>query len=199
MTTYHHLLETHLHEVRHDASDEWVKLPVRAVIRDGGPAIEVGSWSVTPAEAAVLAQSLLLLAEVADPNYQNEPVTDPVEVDQWLSDPGANPAPTRPTYLVVDGTGAPTAVVDPEVITRAATRYALALAALSDKPEAMRDLSSQVLAKHGPQSFGLVCATALQVVVEDVLEPVIQISETIVPELRINLQRFAKPEAEAGE
>lgn len=59
-----HLLEAHHHAARHDASDEWVTVPVRAVMVDClGPRVELGPWSFTEDEARLLGASLVLLAD----------------------------------------------------------------------------------------------------------------------------------------
>ena len=61
------VLEQHWHTLRHDRTDEWVNLPVRAVTIDAaGPAVEIGPWSLCPRDTLLLADSLRMLAERAE-------------------------------------------------------------------------------------------------------------------------------------
>lgn len=71
-------LEQHLHVVREDRTDSWLTLPVRAVVVDGvGPAVEIGPYSVSPHEARMLADGLLVLADLADPHRVDGPMEPP--------------------------------------------------------------------------------------------------------------------------
>ena len=75
-----HELETHWHEGREDETDEWIIVPARAVIIDSsGPAVEFGRFSFSPHEARTLADSLRILADLADPDHLDRPI-DP---DKW--------------------------------------------------------------------------------------------------------------------
>lgn len=61
------ILETHWHSPLDEGPDEFVNLPVRAVIVDSaGPAVELGPWNLTPDDARLLAVSLKMLADLAD-------------------------------------------------------------------------------------------------------------------------------------
>ncbi len=61
------VVEQHWHVVQHDQSDEWVNLPARAVYVDAaGPAIEIGPFSLDPDDARLLAESLRMLADLAE-------------------------------------------------------------------------------------------------------------------------------------
>lgn len=62
-----HVLEQHVHVVADDESGEWVNLPARAVVIDcAGPGVELGRWSLSPDDARLLADSLRLLADLAE-------------------------------------------------------------------------------------------------------------------------------------
>jgi hypothetical protein len=62
-----YVLGRHEVVVRHDESDEWRTLPLRAVHVDAaGPAVEVGPYSISPREAREVAAMLRHLADVAD-------------------------------------------------------------------------------------------------------------------------------------
>lgn len=62
-----HVLEQHWHTLRTDETDGYLNLPVRAVLIDAaGPAVEIGPWSVSPDEAQLLADSLRILAAIAN-------------------------------------------------------------------------------------------------------------------------------------
>lgn len=62
-----HVLEQHWHTLLTDETDDYLNLPVRAVLIDpAGPAVEVGPWSVSPDEARLLAASLRILADTAE-------------------------------------------------------------------------------------------------------------------------------------
>lgn len=62
------VIEEHRHVVREDETDEWVILPVRGCVVDSlGPHIELGPYSLAPADARLLALSLTMLADMADP------------------------------------------------------------------------------------------------------------------------------------
>ncbi|SDO19072.1 hypothetical protein SAMN04515671_0089 [Nakamurella panacisegetis] len=69
------VLETHWHSGREDRTDGWVNFPVRAVCIDAsGPSVELGQFSISPDQARVLADSLRILADVADPEHLSRPV-----------------------------------------------------------------------------------------------------------------------------
>lgn len=84
--TYRLILEEHRHEVQHDELDEFQMLPVRAVIRDGGPAVELGGWSLSCSEAALLGESLRILARLAEPDHSARPAVDIGEVVKRIRD-----------------------------------------------------------------------------------------------------------------
>lgn len=61
------VLEQHWHTWRHDSSDEWVNVPTRAVqIDSAGPAVELGPFSLSAPDARLLADSLRMLADLAE-------------------------------------------------------------------------------------------------------------------------------------
>jgi len=71
----HVLAEASLHPGdkvwRHDASDGWQDMPIRAVVIDTyGPAVEVGPYSITPSQARRVAAFLNAAADVADPTTE---------------------------------------------------------------------------------------------------------------------------------
>jgi hypothetical protein len=63
------VVERHIHLMRVDATDEWAYVPVTAVHWDGiGQVVEIGPWSLNPADARLLARSLVILADLVDVN-----------------------------------------------------------------------------------------------------------------------------------
>jgi len=62
-----HVLEEHWHLILDEGPDEFVNVPVRAVIVDAaGPAVELGPWTLSPDDARLLAISLSILADLAE-------------------------------------------------------------------------------------------------------------------------------------
>jgi hypothetical protein len=60
------VIERHWHTVSDDPADQFVTIAAAAVFRDAfGPCVELGSWSMDPAAARALADSLRLLADTA--------------------------------------------------------------------------------------------------------------------------------------
>ena len=61
------VVERHLHLMRVDATDEWDYVPVTAVHWDGlDQVVELGPWSLSVADARILALSLTTLADLID-------------------------------------------------------------------------------------------------------------------------------------
>ncbi|WP_353647958.1 hypothetical protein ABLG96_13880 [Nakamurella sp. A5-74] len=61
------VIEGHWHVVQHDATGDWVNVPARAVqVDSAGPAVELGPFSLSTDDARLLAESLRLLADLAD-------------------------------------------------------------------------------------------------------------------------------------
>ncbi|CAN5322498.1 hypothetical protein BH11ACT1_BH11ACT1_18120 [soil metagenome] len=61
------VVERHIHTLRHDVTDEWDHVPVTAVLWSGiGEVVEVGPWSLSVADARLLAYSLTTLADLVD-------------------------------------------------------------------------------------------------------------------------------------
>lgn len=56
---HRHILDADVIEPQDDSRDRFVTMPVRSVVVDGmGPRVEIGRYSLTPAEAARLASTL---------------------------------------------------------------------------------------------------------------------------------------------
>ena len=61
------VVERHIHQARVDATDAWAYVPVTAVVWPGiDQVIELGPWSLTVADARILAISLTTLADLID-------------------------------------------------------------------------------------------------------------------------------------
>ncbi|CAN5120346.1 hypothetical protein BH11ACT1_BH11ACT1_19260 [soil metagenome] len=61
------VVERHLHQMRHDVTDDWAYVPVTAVLWPGvGEVVELGPWSLSVADARLLAYSLQMLADLVD-------------------------------------------------------------------------------------------------------------------------------------
>jgi hypothetical protein len=66
------VVERHIHMMRVDATDEWAHVPVTAVYWPGvDQVVELGPWSLSPADARLLAQSLVMLADLIDVDGPN--------------------------------------------------------------------------------------------------------------------------------
>lgn len=64
------VVERHTHQVRVDATDEWAHVPVTAVMWPSvGEVIELGPWSMSTAEARLLAHSLVALTNLIDTQH----------------------------------------------------------------------------------------------------------------------------------
>lgn len=62
-----YLLEEHWQLMLDEGTDEFVNVPVRAVIdAAAGPAVELGPWTLSPDDARLLATSLSILADLAE-------------------------------------------------------------------------------------------------------------------------------------
>lgn len=83
------VVEMHRIQAYDENEAQAVELTVAAVHlgRGVGPAVDVGHYSMTCADAALLAESLLMLAELADPDYRQDlqlPAWDPNEFRQQM-------------------------------------------------------------------------------------------------------------------
>ena len=96
------------------------------------------------------------------------------------------------SFVIVDNDGMPTGSVDMDVITTAGTKLAFDLAANASDPTRVQQISAQVLAEQGTSAFGLICATALRIVVEDILDPVLDVTETLGTDLRPGIRDVAE-------
>lgn len=95
-------------------------------------------------------------------------------------------------YTIIDDNGMPTGSVDMDAITDAGTKFAFALAAAADDHEKVLEISANTLAEHGPKAFGYVAACALQIVVEEVLNPVLEVAEALGTDVRPGLVAVAE-------
>lgn len=85
-----------------------------------------------------------------------------------------NETPETPALVtVVDDKGIPDAVIDIDVIQKAATRLMYDMAAKSHDVEAMRKVNEQYLTEVGPELFGYVAGHALKLMAECVVEPLL--------------------------
>lgn len=71
------VVERHIHTMRHDATDGWDHVPVTAVLWPGiGEVVELGPWSLSVADARLLAYSLTTLADLVDVNASGALIHD---------------------------------------------------------------------------------------------------------------------------
>lgn len=96
------------------------------------------------------------------------------------------------TYIITDDNGMPTGSIDMDAITDAGTKLAFRLAAAANDHEQILAISAQTLAEHGPKTFGYIVASALQVVVEHVLNPVLEVTEAVGTDLRPGITAIAE-------
>ncbi|MGY1855394.1 hypothetical protein [Modestobacter sp. SYSU DS0290] len=85
----------------------------------------------------------------------------------------------RNSYLLADDSGNPAGVVDVEAINARGARLAFALAAGNDQPKRIEALMGELIAEVSPREVGYVSAAALGTVVQDILEPLVQIAEEV--------------------
>ncbi|GAB3349869.1 hypothetical protein [Modestobacter lapidis] len=83
------------------------------------------------------------------------------------------------TYMLSDDRGEPLGVVSLDAINTRANRLAFTLAAVSNKPRELERLTEEAIAELGSREFGYVAAGALGIVVQDILEPLVQIAEEV--------------------
>jgi hypothetical protein len=95
-------------------------------------------------------------------------------------------------YTVIDSSGMPTGSVDLDAIMTAGAKLAFDLAGNSGDHDKIIQISSQTLAEHGPAAFGFVAAAALQIVVEEILDPVLAVTDALGTNLRPGITAVAE-------
>ncbi|MBB5785988.1 hypothetical protein [Jiangella mangrovi] len=95
------------------------------------------------------------------------------------------------TYFVVSDDNEPIGIFNLDQVETEATRYAHALAAASDDPAALDRINAETLARVGVDSIGYVCASALRIVVEHILSPVLDVAAAHGTDLREGLRAIA--------
>jgi len=71
------VVERHLHQMLHDASDGYDHVPVTAVYWPSiGEYVELGPWSMSPSDARTLAASLVALANLVDTRHPDSLIQD---------------------------------------------------------------------------------------------------------------------------
>ncbi|MFJ1510910.1 hypothetical protein [Cellulosimicrobium funkei] len=87
---------------------------------------------------------------------------------------------TKPNnYVLTDENGIPTGVLDVDRIQAQATRLAYDMAVYSDDPTMLEQVSTQHLAEAGTEAFGYVAASALRILAEHILEPVLMVTDRL--------------------
>lgn len=81
------------------------------------------------------------------------------------------------THMLVSDDDEPIAVVDLDAIQARGTRLGYDLSVASDDATALDELCAAAVAEVGPQGFGYVAAAALRHVVENILQPLIEVAE----------------------
>jgi hypothetical protein len=84
---------------------------------------------------------------------------------------------TEHLTVVIDADGMPIAAIDTAAIDADGKQLAALLTYHSLDAERVHQLIAESLERHGPRGHGLVCAVALQHLVEEVLDPLVQIAE----------------------
>lgn len=102
-------------------------------------------------------------------------------------------ADDRRLFLVTGEDGQARGMLDIDAIDSAATILAFDLAAVSHDAEAVQAVLAAALQTQGPGGFGYVAASALRIVVEDVVEPLLQVADRAVVH---DLRRFLRESAE---
>ncbi|NKS00922.1 hypothetical protein GTA09_15330 [Rhodococcus hoagii] len=90
-----------------------------------------------------------------------------------------NPMPQH--AMILDDNGLPSAVVDFDVITSAATRLMYDMAANSGDETALEQISARYIDEVGVDTFGYVTAAALKLMTTCVLEPTLQVVDEALP------------------
>lgn len=86
---------------------------------------------------------------------------------------------TNTTFIVTDGDGTPSAVVNNDEIQTQATLLAYDVGEHAGDPEAVATVMSSHLAAVGPGGFGYVAAAALRILAEHVLNPVLEVTDEL--------------------
>ncbi|QOR69135.1 hypothetical protein IM660_10350 [Ruania alkalisoli] len=86
---------------------------------------------------------------------------------------------TTDNYLVTDEDGTPAAFVDMDQIQSQAVRFAYDMAAACGDRAELERVSEQHLAEAGTGAFGYVAAAALRNMTEQVLDPVLDVTDRL--------------------
>jgi hypothetical protein len=95
-------------------------------------------------------------------------------------------------YLVTDEHGQPLGMFQPEMITDEGSRFAFALAAVCDDPEAIQRVQRETLGRVGSATFGYVCASALGVLAEHILAPSFEVTRAYGTDLQAGMRDIAE-------
>ncbi len=80
-------------------------------------------------------------------------------------------------YLVTDKSGAPTGIVDADLIVDQATALAVALAAAADDEDRCVTIAGDLLEKVGSVEFGYICSNALLTMAVEILGPLLEATD----------------------
>lgn len=95
-------------------------------------------------------------------------------------------------YPLLDDQGDLLGMVSLAAINARGEALAHDLAAVSSKPRQIEAIVGQLLADVGPREAGYVAASALGVVVQDILDPLIEVAEALGHPIRARLAEVAR-------
>jgi len=95
-------------------------------------------------------------------------------------------------YLVTDKSGAPTSIVDADLITDQAIALAFALAAAADDEDRCVTIAGDLLEKVGSVEFGHICSNALLTMAVDILGPLLDATDAAGIRLRSGIRTVSE-------
>lgn len=105
---------------------------------------------------------------------------------------------TSDDFTLIDATGVPIAAVNLPKIIAAGTQLAFDAAAHSDDPEHLKLLFTGIM-QAGPGAYGYVCAAALDVLVQQILQPALEVAAAHGNDLRPMLYEIAATKPDRDE
>jgi hypothetical protein len=96
------------------------------------------------------------------------------------------------TYMIVDGNGEPLGMLDLDAIHEEGTKFAFALAAVCNDPDALDRLQYETLRRVGVASFHYIVANALRVMAQHILSPSFDVARAHGTDLRAGMRAIAE-------
>lgn len=95
-------------------------------------------------------------------------------------------------YMLTDEQGDPLGMVSLAAVNTRGEALAHELAAVSNRPRQIEAIVGQLIADVGPREAGYVFAAAVGAVVQDILDPLIEVAEALGHPIRARLAEVAR-------